>query len=366
MITLARSACLTNYEEVARHAGLDPIRMLRSAGLPRECLRQPDLKISVQAVRRLLVLSAELSEQEAFGLMMAEGRRISNLGVLGMLLREEPTLRCALQSLHGYGRMQNEALLQRIEEAQGIATIYEDLLLGGEGACRQSIELLVAIALKIMRFFLGSEWRPLRICFTHAAPVDASVHRRVLGQLPEFGCDFNGIVCKSEDLDTPIASADPVVAGYIRQKIRDLSQSSMTVTDEVQQMVLMLLPHGRCTVEQVAHAMGITRRTLHRYLSHEGEVFCNLVQALRRDLAVRYVSERQRSLTDISQLLGFSNLSSFTRWHKAHFGCSAGELRKRMPRVRRSVAAEMARPPALGDHADRRDLSSLPLSEVFA
>ena len=35
----------------------------------------------------------------------------------------------------------------------------------------------------------------------------------------------------------PIASADPAVASYIRRKIQDISQTSMTLTQEVQQMV---------------------------------------------------------------------------------------------------------------------------------
>lgn len=328
MIALVRAACLTNYEEVARATGLNARRMLDEVGLPHSCLSDPDLRISVQAVRRLLALSAEMSAAEAFGLLMAEGRRISNLGVLGMLLREEPTLRCALQSLHGYGRVQNEALLQRIDESQGIATIHEELLLRQGGQCRHGTELLMAVTLKIMRFFLGSEWKALRICFTHAAPADVSVHRRVLGQLPEFDGEFNGIVCKSDDLNTSIASADPVVASYIRQKVQNLSQTSMTVTDEVQQMALLLLPRGRCTIDQIAGAMAVNRRTLHRHLAHEGEVFSNIVQSLRRDLASRYINELQRSLTDVAQLLGFSDLSSFSRWHKANFGCSAAELRK--------------------------------------
>lgn len=328
MTTLVRAASLTHYEDVARHAGLDPWRMLQEAGLPPSCLNTPDLKIPVQALRRLLEQSADLSQQEAFGLLMAEGRRMSNLGLLGMLLREEPTLRCALQSLHGYGRIQNAALLQRIDESEGFATIYEELLLDGSGPCRQGSELLVAVVLKTMRFFIGSEWKALRICFMHPAPADASVHRRVLGQMPEFGCDFNGIVCTSKDLDMPIASADPVVASYIRQKIRDISQTSMTLTQEVQQMVLVLMPRGRCTVDQVARLIGTTRRTLHRQLASEGQVFSDLVQSLRRELASRYVGDPQRSLTDITQLLGFANLSSFSRWHKTSFGSSAGARRK--------------------------------------
>lgn len=323
MTTLVRAASLTHYQDVARQCGLDPWPMMREAGVPANALDEPDLRVSVDAVRDLLERSAALSGVEAFALLMAEGRRVSNLGVLGMLMREEPTVRHALLSIMAYGRTHNEALFQRIEESHGIAAVHADLLFNSPGAAHQAIELVVAVALKTVRFFVGADWRPRRICFMHGAPVDVSVHRRVLGLTPEFGSDFNGFVCTSADLDTPIASADPVVASYIRQEVQSRQQATLRVTDEVRQIVLVLLPRGRCTVDQVARLMGITRRTLHRHLAAEGQVFSDLVLTVQRELAARFVRDRSRSLGEIAQLLGFADHSSFSRWHRRQFGASA-------------------------------------------
>ena len=97
MIGLIRSASLTHYAEVARSAGLDPYRMLSEFGLPPGCLKEPELMVPIDAVRRLLEASAERSGVEAFGLLMAEARRLSNLGPLGLLIREQPTMRLALE-----------------------------------------------------------------------------------------------------------------------------------------------------------------------------------------------------------------------------------------------------------------------------
>ena len=92
MSGVIRSASLTNYAEVARSAGLDPLRMVREFGLPARCLDEPDLVIPIDAVRELLEASATRSGVEGFGLLMAEARRLSNLGPLGLLIREQPTL----------------------------------------------------------------------------------------------------------------------------------------------------------------------------------------------------------------------------------------------------------------------------------
>jgi AraC-like DNA-binding protein len=301
--------------------------MLASVGLSRACVEDPELRISVESVRALLEQSARASELHAFGLLMAEGRRLSNLGALGLLSREEPNLRLALASLARYSKVHNEALIQHFEEAQGVVTLQVELLLETTEPTRQAYELLVAVVLKLVKVFLGADWRARRICFAHSPPRDLGVHRRVLGQTPEFGCDFNGVVCSTADLETPIASADPVMAAYIRQRFVPDAPVGAEVTHEVRQMVLLLLPKGRCTVDQVAQFMGVNRRTLHRQLAKEQTTFSNVVQGVKAELAARYVHDRSRQLTEVSQLLGFADLSSFSRWHRSTFGLSAEQTR---------------------------------------
>ena len=327
MSRLVRAACLTNYVEIARSGGLDPYRLLSEAGLPRAAVEDSQLRISAESACRLLERSAALSGQGAFGLLMAEGRRISNFGLLGLLMREEPNLRLALQSMASYGPIHNEAIVHRIEESDGVAIIQEELLTGSSGSVRQATEMGLAMVMRLLRFFLGSHWKARHICFVHTAPADLSVHRRVLGQTPEFNHDFNGIVCTSADLDTPIASADPVMATYIRQQLQRDTDASLRITNEVRKMALILMPQGRCTVDEVSRLMGITRRTLHRQLSDEESTFSDLLFAIRHELASRYVDDKRRSLTEVSQLLGFADLSSFSRWHKAAFGLSAAAVR---------------------------------------
>jgi AraC-like DNA-binding protein len=72
------------------------------------------------------------------------------------------------------------------------------------------------------------------------------------------------------------------------------------------------------------------RRTIHRRLAREGETFSDMLDAVRRELADRYIKEGKRSLTEVSELLGFSALSGFSRWYKRQNGKSAGRGRGRI------------------------------------
>jgi Arabinose-binding domain of AraC transcription regulator, N-term len=83
MLKLVRSASLTDYLEFARSVGLDPSRMLRSVGLSRRCLQNPDFKVPEDAVRELLEMSAASAGIDDFGLRLAEKRTLANLGPLG-------------------------------------------------------------------------------------------------------------------------------------------------------------------------------------------------------------------------------------------------------------------------------------------
>jgi AraC-like DNA-binding protein len=89
----------------------------------------------------------------------------------------------------------------------------------------------------------------------------------------------------------------------------------------------MLLPVGRCSTHHVARSLGVTQRTLHRQLAAEGQSFSAIVHETREALAERYLSADRYSQTDVSELLGFTAPSAFSRWFRQRFGVSPTEWR---------------------------------------
>src|SRR4249919_3607995 len=151
MHALTRSASLTDYEPIARSVGLDPFRMLRTARLPAKVLDDPNLMISADSVGWLLENSAALSGQEAFGLLLAETRSLANLGLLALAIREEPTLRAALQSFARYMRLHNAGVQLRVDDAGDVVLLHVGVNMQGHGVRRQSIEQSTAIGLRTLR-----------------------------------------------------------------------------------------------------------------------------------------------------------------------------------------------------------------------
>ncbi|WP_416063521.1 AraC family transcriptional regulator ligand-binding domain-containing protein [Rhodococcus indonesiensis] len=328
MKPLARYAALNSYVEVAHSSKIDPATLLRASGLDPAGLSLQDRWVPAEAIADLLERSAAAADRDDFGLELAERRRFSNLGPLSLVVREEPDVRSALRILVHYEHMYNEALHTRLTEQGGVATIRITLDVGRPGEFRQSVDLAVAVMHRLLQGFLGPQWRPLSVSFAHPAPRRLDTHHRVFGTAVDFGRDFDGIVLYTADLDAPNAMSDPLLRSYAQQFLDSVGSPRETTTvDRVRELIELLLPTGRCSVDQVARSLGIDRRTVHRRLADEGETFSSVLDATRADLAMRMVGSGRHSLTEVSDLLSFSAPSNFSRWFRNRFGCSPSRWR---------------------------------------
>lgn len=294
-----------------------------------KCLDDPDLTLPAVTVGVLLELAAERSSEMAFGLRMAASRRISNLGPLGLLLREQPTLRQALEAVVAHIHKHNAAISISLERSGGNVAIREETIVEGAGPMRQAVEMAMGTTFRILATFLGDGWHPKRVSFRHGAPPVTKWHREVFGCPVLFDQEFNEIVCNAADLEAPNPAADPVMARYAGQFLEKEYGANALMTDKVRRLVVLLLPRGHCRVDIVAQHLGVHRRTIANRLTQEETTFSAIVDAMRRDLLSQFVKDGVRSLSEVSTLLGFSELSAFSRWHRAQYGVSARDRRSR-------------------------------------
>ena len=319
-----RSACLTDYVLVARSFGLDPFRLLREAGLDRSCLADPDTKIPVGVMCRLLESSAHAAQAEDFGLRMAEARHLSNLGPLALAIRDAGTLREALQSASRYICLHTDGIqLLSIKEVDKLVMVEIESLDEKASRSRQALELAVGVFHRGVRELVGNSQTNWQIWFSHSAPKDISIYRKIFGPRVEFGHSAIGLLFSRSSLDAPLPGADPVMARHVRRYLDPmLERTDETVGERLRQLLHQQLSTGRCSAEHAAQGLGMDRRTLHRHLCPLGETFSSIIDEVRSDLAVRYLEERRRPLSEVSFLLGFSASRAFTRWFRGRFGCS--------------------------------------------
>ena len=158
MPRLVRSATLSGYAKVAQSVGLDPYRVVVDHGLPPACLTDPELRIPMTSVARLLENSAARSGRPDFALMLAERRSLSNIGVLALLVREQPTTRKALEALAKYMHLHSDGLRLTIREDGDLVTIGLAVDPGRLVPIRQGVELGLGFIHKSLQQLLGRSW----------------------------------------------------------------------------------------------------------------------------------------------------------------------------------------------------------------
>ncbi|WAC57714.1 AraC family transcriptional regulator [Gordonia sp. SL306] len=329
MKPLARYAALNNFVELGHSLGLDPAQLVRDVGLDPASLSLQDRWVPAEAIADLLERSAAASGREDFGLALAHYRRLANLGPLSLVIREEPDVRSALGVLIRHQHMYNEALRTRLSEVGGIATLRITLDVGVSGEFRQSVELAVAVLHQLLQGFISPDWHPVGVTFTHPPPDDARTHNQFFGTVVRFGQDSNGISLYTKDLDTRNVMSDPELRRYTQDFLDDTGGSADPRTEyRVRELIELLLPTGRCSVDQVARSLGVDRRTVHRRLAAEGETFSSVLDSIRVELAKHMVGNRRHALIEIAELLGFSSPGNFSRWFRQRFGQTPTQWRR--------------------------------------
>jgi AraC-like DNA-binding protein len=323
---LIRSSSLNGYVELVQSLGRDPAMFLRAVGLPATALDDPEAWIPRDAVRELLEITARATQTEDLALRLAAQRKLSALGPISLVLKEEPTARHALNTLCRYLKLVNPSLILHVEDVGELVVIREELLPSPGLPMRQSVELAVGGMYRMLHELAGAHWRPREVCFTHRPPANGSAHRAFFGRNVTFHQEFNGLVCLASDLSQPRASGDQVAAGfarkYLESALTDLGESAQA---NCRQIILALLPGGSCSATEVARLLQVDRRTLHRQLAAEDLTFSRVLDQVRSDLVKRHLRESDLPLSEVAELLGFSRLSSFSHWFRARFACSASQ-----------------------------------------
>ncbi len=257
MGTLIRTGVMKNYFKVAQQLGLEPQPLLRKLGLSSEMLADPEHWISGSGAVALLEESARLTQCPTFGLRMADLWQLSDLGVVSVLLTHQRTLRDAVGTLVQYRHLMNKFLVIRIEEAGKKVIVREDVVADDAGPSIQSVELALGSLSRMCSTLLGTSWHPLGVNFTHDAPADLRLHRRIFGGKLEFASTFNGLICRAADLDLPNPIADPVMARHAQRLLEGLpGADEPSIVLEVRKAIYLMLPAGARRLSRLLRAWG--------------------------------------------------------------------------------------------------------------
>jgi AraC-like DNA-binding protein len=319
---LVRAASLSGYFAVAEQLRLEVGPLLRRAGLTRSMMNNPELMIAARSVVQLLEESAQASGCMTFALRMAEQRELSDIGLMSVLIIHQPTLADALDVLSEWRNRINSNLSLQIEDHEETVFLREHFALDPPLYSRQVSDLALGVLYKLCRSVMPDRWRPqcVSLSYERPGPSDRPIYERLFDCSLQFGSDFDGIVIEVADMSRKNPLSDIALASHARELVGGMiSPTSRTVAEEVEQSIRILMPAGRASIGEVAHALGTNIRTLQRRLEREEVAFSDLLERVRVQQVGQHFASRHLRLTDVAHLLGYSTLASFSNWYRSRF-----------------------------------------------
>jgi AraC-like DNA-binding protein len=313
------------------HMGGDVDRIFGNARIAPDMAGSPTLKLRLSAFCRLFEEAAQQTKHGNFGLWFGNQFQPRDLGFWGYAAVSSPTLGSALQNfveLFGYhqecSRMSLAAGsdgLMRLEYQIGTPAIVER---------RQDAELSLGMFLNLIRECCGSRWAPEEVHFEHPKPLEAKEHEMAFNAPVYFSQSTNALLLRPEILSRPMPARDSRLMDMMRMCLIELSSrttADIGILDRIRTAVRARLVQGPLSLEDIADEVHLPIAVLHRELSANNASFKLLVEDVRRELAISYMKQRQLPLSEIALLLGYSELSAFSRAFRRWTGRSPRTFR---------------------------------------
>ena len=304
--------------------------LLVRVGLTPELIADPDERLSVRSQVRLLEEAAIALKDDRIGFTLAREFDLREIGLIYYVMASSQTLGEGLKRLARYSRVTNEALVFGYREGNSLT-----ISLSYSGVPRHSdrhqIEFCMFAVLRICRALTGQNLVPKHFSVAHHRSEGISEMARFVGTKVEFGADADEFDLNVDARGLPLIHADSYLNELLLKSceaaLADRKGEMSQLRTRVENAISSLLPHGRVLVEDVARSLGMSERTLARKLSDEGLNFTEILQQLRRDLAVRYLDDRKLHVSKIAWLLGFQEVSAFTHAFKRWTGKTPSKMR---------------------------------------
>ncbi len=309
--------------------GIDPAALFREQGVDPEIMFDSGARISLEQYQRLDLRAAELSGDDSFGLKGAEYFRPAHLGALGFAWLASSSLRTAFQRLSRYARVINEKLTITLEDDGKLFSVSVDAQLPLlQERIRQDGQL--AALTKFCRVIAGGDFNPVKVQFRHAQPKDTAYYYELFRCPVEFNAESTTLFIASETVDQRLTGSNDQLAKLNEHiVVKYLAHSEKKdIVNRVKAAIIDGLCSGVVTEISVAESLYMTPRNIHRKLQQEETSFKLLLTEIRKELAQQYIQDRSKTLTEISFLLGFSEVSSFSRAFKGWTGQPPSEARQ--------------------------------------
>lgn len=296
-------------------SNIDADALFKRAGLSLSLLEaEPDSRVAIDKMTLLWQAAEQASGSAAFGLTVGQYAYPINFRALGALMLSSDTLAQAFETLPDYAALvSNSAVisLQRTPQLLGFTIIP----LNGVEISELAIDAFFASLMLHGKQMIGHSHFVRKIDLLRAAPKSQQAWLDMFGCPVTMAAESNCMWMDRTMLEQTVISKNRHLAQHNEQVVRQYlnKMHALNWQEKTSQGIHALLVNGEPTALKIAEMYNISERSLSRYLKLEATGFRTLLKLKRQELAHHYLVNTQMPVSILSDTLGYSSVSNFSR-----------------------------------------------------
>ncbi len=316
---------MINYRlQIAERLGGEKTAILQQAKVTSQQLAKPENRISLQEERALWRSMVDETGREDIGIICGLNFPIQSTGLIGYVMMNSPSIGVALRKFCVYQKLIGDSMGIRMEDTDDYTTVYLELWTTWYEELRFTTDTFLGACFSWLEKNSVTAVRPVRVGFHYQEPTNAQDYRDAFAPAPvSFGEEVTYLVYRRKDLDATLLSQNSEMLTFFEKQVREKYQEfegNSTLTRQTRRIILDNMEGEAPGIEQVASQMTMSVRTLQKALKAENTSYQRLLNDVRKETAIAYLKKGVLSKSEIAFLLGFSDLSVFSRNFKKWTG----------------------------------------------
>ncbi len=329
-VTSVPSSWVLHFGALLDEKGFASEPVFRRCGIDPDLSAEDEDGVSLVEFASLVAAGLRITGDSGLGLEYGLRGRISHFGILGYALLSARDLRQAIEFVSRY-----------YENFDPVISFEFEIV--GQYVCARAVEsadlghlemfaheATLACTAAVARVLLEEPIRPTRLTLCYPEPPHSLRYEAVFDCRPEFDATHTSIEFESKYLDAPLRLSNPETAELCRAQCERWLHATKGRGDLLAMVreELLKTPGRFPKVDAVAAALGLSVRSLRRHLSEQGASYQELLEEVRRNLAVDYLSNSLLSVEQIAELVGYAEAANFRKAFRKWTGKAPNEFRR--------------------------------------
>ena len=273
-------------------------------------------------VKALNFLRQTLND-EYLGLHIGEQISLQATATVDRIMQHSPTLDESITNAIQYSRVISDALECSSEKTpQQYSIIYDEnpnWKLQQSYARKQILDMAILSNVKALTAYTKYQYHPICVHFSYQKPKNLNEYYRLFNCTLKFNKLRSEVIYDRRIIDRHGKNVEFGLLQNLKEKVAHEIQVLPTENDLIYRLKRSILNHmpNRKSADEVAKELVMSRRTLQRKLKDLQTTFKKVESALLLKLAMTYLEENEKTLDEISYLLGFSECSAFIRFFRS-------------------------------------------------